>query len=275
MKAPAKIRSPLAVVILLLTFLVGAAFPVQAKVINWKIAGPEGGLVHCLASPDATGTLIFAGCYGGVYRSTDAGERWQSLPKSPPMVSRLAINPLNPNILYAGWPNGVSKSSDGGRTWQLTLNSGYTSTNAIPEHSGRPPPVWPSTLSIRRMFTPPLTTPWGRQTTRSTAPFAAAATAARPGLKPSRPPLRNGEELPKNCTPFPAWPLIPSNLTSSMRASQATSIAARIAAKPSGSYPPLTTPANSRVAITSMPNPTPRACYIVMVTWRQQVQRLG
>ena len=150
-----------AAVLLLLTFLLSLTYlvPVQAAPINWKIAGPEGGQVYCFVSPDATGTLIFAGCNGGVYKSTDAGEHWQYLPKSPPMVTFLAINPLNPNILYAGWTNGVSRSSDGGRTWQLTLNSWYTASNAIPEQTGRPPPVWPLTLSIRRMSTPPLPTP--------------------------------------------------------------------------------------------------------------------
>ena len=110
-----------------LPFLLVLAYgsPVAAA-INWKINGPEGGPVTCFASPDATGTLIYAGCDGGVYKSTDAGEHWQYLPQSPPMVSLLAVNPLNPDILYAAWTNGVSKSSDGGRTWQLTLNSCIT-----------------------------------------------------------------------------------------------------------------------------------------------------
>ena len=110
--------------ILLLTLILGLAHfsPVRAA-LKWASKGPEGGQVNCFASPDATGTLIYAGCGGGVYKSTDAGEHWQALPNSPAPVYRLAINPLNPDILYAGWDNGVSKSSDGGRTWQLTLNS--------------------------------------------------------------------------------------------------------------------------------------------------------
>ena len=130
-----------AAVLLLLTFLLSLTYlvPVQAGPVNWKIAGPEGGPVNCFASQDATGTLIYAGCYGGVYKSTDAGEHWQYLPKSPPIVTFLAINPQNPDILYAGWINGVSKSSDGGRTWQLTLNSWYHSSSYIPLYSGRPP----------------------------------------------------------------------------------------------------------------------------------------
>jgi photosystem II stability/assembly factor-like uncharacterized protein len=140
MKTPMVRISAQLAVLLLLTFLLSLAYlvPVQAA-INWQINGPEGGLVNCFVSPDATGTVIFAGCNGGVYKSTDAGEHWQALPNSPPMVRLLAINPLNPNILYAGWPNGVSKSSDGGRTWQLTLNSGYDFSTYIPQYSGRQP----------------------------------------------------------------------------------------------------------------------------------------
>jgi photosystem II stability/assembly factor-like uncharacterized protein len=125
---------------LFLTLLMTVARLTPARAaINWQINGPEGGMVNCFVSPDATGTVIFAGCNGGVYKSTDAGEHWQALPNSPPMVSRLAINPLNPNFLYAGWTNGVSKTSDGGRTWQLTLNSGYDASVYIPQYSGRPP----------------------------------------------------------------------------------------------------------------------------------------
>jgi photosystem II stability/assembly factor-like uncharacterized protein len=106
--------------VLVLTYL----SPVQAK-IKWTISGPEGGQVKCLASPDATGTIVYAGCNGGVFKSTDAGEHWQPLPGSPPNVVRLAVNPANPNVVYAGWDNGVSRSTDGGRTWQLCFNSAY------------------------------------------------------------------------------------------------------------------------------------------------------
>jgi hypothetical protein len=132
-------RGKLAWLLVLTLLLTAARFtPVQAA-INWQIKGPEGGQVKCFVSPDATGTVIFAGGLGGVYKSTDAGEHWQYLPNSPPMVGRLAINPLNPKILYAGWTSGVSKSSDGGLTWQLTLNSGYDNSTYIPKYPGRPP----------------------------------------------------------------------------------------------------------------------------------------
>ena len=172
-----------------LPFLLVLAYgsPVAGRAINWTIDGPEGGPVNCFVSPDATGTLIYAGCNGGVYKSTDAGEHWQYLPKSPPLVRFLAINPHNPDILYAGWINGVSKSSDGGRTWQLTLNSGYDTSFYIPLYSGRPPtglavdPVNPQNVYATFAST------FQNEGGRCTAPFATAATAARPGPKPTRP----------------------------------------------------------------------------------------
>jgi photosystem II stability/assembly factor-like uncharacterized protein len=120
--------------LLLTMLLVLVHFSPGQAGLKWKIQGPEGGQINCFASPDANGTLIYTGCSGGVYKSTDAGEHWQFLPKSPAPVYSLAINPLNPDILYAGGANGVSKSSDGGRTWQLTLNSvhGFGSEARMP-----------------------------------------------------------------------------------------------------------------------------------------------
>jgi photosystem II stability/assembly factor-like uncharacterized protein len=131
MKVPAKILFPLGVITLWLTFLSGAAFPapVQAKTVNWKVFGPEGGQVNCFASPDATGTILYAGGNGGVYKSTDAGEHWQALPTSPGEVTLLAVNSANPNIVYAGWPQGISRSTDGGRTWQICYYSAYSGDN--------------------------------------------------------------------------------------------------------------------------------------------------
>jgi len=108
---------------LLALLLASGYFSPGEAAFKWKINGPEGGQVNCFTSPDATGTLIYAGSVGGVYKSTDAGEHWKFVPSSPAPVYRLAVNPLSPEILYAGGANGVSRSADGGKTWQLTLNS--------------------------------------------------------------------------------------------------------------------------------------------------------
>src|SRR5262249_55262728 len=46
-------------------------------------AGPDGGPVHALA---AAGAVIYAGGHGGVYRSRDSGERWESASEGLPIA---------------------------------------------------------------------------------------------------------------------------------------------------------------------------------------------
>lgn len=67
----------------------------------------------------------------GVYKSHDGGKSWQHLGlKETERISRIVINPHNPNIVYVGalghafGPNeerGVYMTTDGGKTWQKTL----------------------------------------------------------------------------------------------------------------------------------------------------------
>lgn len=67
----------------------------------------------------------------GVYKSTDGGKTWQHVGlKDSERISRIVVNPLNPDYVYVGalghayGPNderGVFMSSDAGKTWQKTL----------------------------------------------------------------------------------------------------------------------------------------------------------
>jgi hypothetical protein len=67
----------------------------------------------------------------GVYKSTDGGKTWQHVGlKDSERVSRIVINPRNPDIVYVGalghafGPNeerGVFMTTDGGQTWQKVL----------------------------------------------------------------------------------------------------------------------------------------------------------
>jgi len=67
----------------------------------------------------------------GVYKSTDGGNTWSYLGlKDTEHISRIVINPHNPNVVYVGavgrafGPNparGVFVSRDGGRNWEKTL----------------------------------------------------------------------------------------------------------------------------------------------------------
>jgi len=70
----------------------------------------------------------------GVFKSTDGGETWHHLGlDETERISRIVINPLNPNIVYVGalgrsfGPNkerGVFRSKDGGETWEKVLYGG-------------------------------------------------------------------------------------------------------------------------------------------------------
>lgn len=61
-----------------------------------------------------------------IYRTTDQGETWDTIPKHPEAyaLTSLAIAPSNDSIIYAGYTTGIFKSIDRGNTWQ-TLNLGF------------------------------------------------------------------------------------------------------------------------------------------------------
>ena len=79
--------------------------------------------VHALAIDPLTPTTLYAGTFGGVFKSTDGGATWNVSGLVNGYISALAIDPLTPTTLYAGTSEaigsqgGVYKSTDGGATW--------------------------------------------------------------------------------------------------------------------------------------------------------------
>ena len=98
--------------------------------------------IGALAVADSNPSVIYAGTGeadirgdfdtgDGVYKSTDAGKTWSYAGlRDAHMITKLAIDPRNPDIVYAASmghvfaPNserGVFKTTDGGKTWKKIL----------------------------------------------------------------------------------------------------------------------------------------------------------
>jgi hypothetical protein len=94
---------------------------------QWTGLGPDGGTVNSLVVDPSNPATLYAGTYGGVFKSINAGGSWSlannGLSNS---VYALAIDPQNPAILYAGGVGSVYKSTNGGGSWS-SINIDNTS----------------------------------------------------------------------------------------------------------------------------------------------------
>jgi len=58
---------------------------------------------------------VYAGCYSGLFKSTDGGMTWSKIHGNP--VNDILIHPFETNKIYAGGPYGVVFSADRGESW--------------------------------------------------------------------------------------------------------------------------------------------------------------
>ena len=112
--------------------------------ITWKAVTDKyfGGTIGSIAVSQSNPDIVYVGTgespirgnvsHGdGVFKSTDAGKTWTYVGlKDTRQISRVRIDPTNPDIVYVGaqghvWgPNpdrGVFKTTDGGKTWRKVL----------------------------------------------------------------------------------------------------------------------------------------------------------
>jgi photosystem II stability/assembly factor-like uncharacterized protein len=91
---------------------------------------PGGTLLYSLAIPNDDPNLLYISAKYGVYKSTDRGEKWDSLNISTDgNYNELFLDPINSQTLYVVIKNkGVFKSTDGGKDW-IEKNDGLINLN--------------------------------------------------------------------------------------------------------------------------------------------------
>src|SRR5215204_1138395 len=86
---------------------------------NWapSDSGLTASLVFDLVFQPGNSSIIYAATDTGLFKSTDGGANWSSLPAGRPLINDLALDPVNPAIIYAATNGGVFKSTDGGNSF--------------------------------------------------------------------------------------------------------------------------------------------------------------
>ncbi len=91
-----------------------------------RVADNLGGTIAGLTTVQMAGrSLVFAVSSVGVFRSTDAGRRWQQAADRNPVPFAMAVAASarfeHDRTLFVGAADGLFRSSDGGDTWQAVL----------------------------------------------------------------------------------------------------------------------------------------------------------
>ena len=105
----------------------------QESQFRFRFVGPKvGNRIAAVAGVAGDPSVYYAGAAsGGVWKSTDAGNRWEPIFDKQPVaaIGALAVAPSDPNTVWAGtgeaWVirdsdvmgNGIYKSTDAGKTW--------------------------------------------------------------------------------------------------------------------------------------------------------------
>lgn len=104
-------------VFILAALLAGPA--ARAASPSWTPLGPFGGDVSALTLNPSNPRELYATLVDhGVFKSTDGGTTWSSLPCGL-ATGNLAVDPSRPGTLYLATAEGVRKSTDGGAHWRL------------------------------------------------------------------------------------------------------------------------------------------------------------
>ncbi|CAM1348017.1 T9SS type A sorting domain-containing protein [Tenacibaculum halocynthiae] len=119
---------------------------------NWAAKGdnfPNLGVSHIVIHPTDSKILYLAtGDYDGgqnrsvgVFKSVDSGENWNATGLSFSLnqnniISKLLIDPNNPNTIFATTKNSIKRSTDGGTNWTDVFTENFSSFNDIQYKTG-------------------------------------------------------------------------------------------------------------------------------------------
>ena len=97
--------------------------PGLASDSEWESIGPEGGFLLSFAIAPSSPEVLYAGCdvYGGIYKSTNGGERWEFLGILTELgeILDIQIHPQSSDTVFvACGKGGVYRTTDGGLNWE-------------------------------------------------------------------------------------------------------------------------------------------------------------
>lgn len=80
---------------------------------------PANRTVNGFAVSPADPRVMYVAMRDGLFKSTDAGEKWKAVGKGLKNLAAVTTNPRKPNEVYAVTADTVVfKSADGGTTWE-------------------------------------------------------------------------------------------------------------------------------------------------------------
>src|SRR5437016_7661430 len=103
-------------------------------------------IVKCLLADPERPETVYAGTNLGLYRTDDAGAKWERLDTSMngSMVWSLAIDPVDPRVMFAGTGTpstpGIYRSTDAGKTWErraVQIGAAWPNTGTAAAHTIR------------------------------------------------------------------------------------------------------------------------------------------
>jgi photosystem II stability/assembly factor-like uncharacterized protein len=122
---------------------------------NWTSGGPHGGVILSLSASASNPRVIYAGGYGGVFRSDDNGETWRNVTGGLTNVAKVAADPTDPLTAYVVAGNvyiedgvyrtvngGVYRTTDGGASWTPMNTNLYRPNKVVID------PTAPKTLYV-------------------------------------------------------------------------------------------------------------------------------